>query len=208
MKGKFITFEGIEGCGKTTQIKLLDEYLRKNGFKTVLTREPGGTKIGDQIRNVLLDPANEKMHKVTELLLYGASRSQHLEELIKPALTDGKIVLCDRYSDSTTAYQGAARKLDKEFILQLDSLTTGGLKPDLTIILDISAKEGLSRACGRSSPDRFEQEEISFHERVRDGYMAIAKAEPERVKVVDGTKAIKEIHKEVVNTVAAELALL
>ncbi len=201
MKGKFITFEGIEGCGKTTQIKLLDEYLRGKGLETVLTREPGGTEIGDKIRSILLDPANKKMYAVTELLLYGASRAQHLEEQIRPAIESNKIVLCDRYSDSTTAYQGAARRLSNKFIKDLDGLATGGLKPDLTIIVDISPEEGLKRARNRSSLDRFEQEEASFHERVRKSYLQISREEPLRVKVVDGAKSIEEIHKEIVRIV-------
>src|SRR3989338_2612786 len=143
--GKFITFEGIEGCGKTTQIKLLNEYLQGKGFKTILTREPGGTTIGDKIRQILLDPANKKMHPLTELLLYGASRAQHVEELIRPALSEGKIVLCDRYSDSTTAYQGAARRVDKKILASLDAIATSGLVPDITIVVDVAPTVGLSR---------------------------------------------------------------
>lgn len=199
MKGKFITFEGIEGCGKTTQIKLLDEYLRKNGYGTLLTREPGGTEIGDKIRRILLDSANKKMHPITELLLYGASRSQHIEELIRPALADGKIVLCDRYSDSTTAYQGAARRLDLKKLDEMDKIATSSLKPDLTIVIDITAKEGLGRATRRGIPDRLEQENLDFHERVREGYLAIAKKEPDRVLVVDGSKDIETVHKNIIN---------
>lgn len=205
MKGKFITFEGIEGCGKTTQIKLLDEYLQKKGSKTVLTREPGGTAIGDNIRKVLLDPTHKIMDPVTELLLYAAARKQHIEELIKPSLDSGKTVLCDRYSDSTTAYQGAARKLDMGLLARVDKIATGGLKPDVTILLDIYAKEGLKRALGRGSPDRFEQENISFHERVRTGYLKIAKAEPDRVFVVNGMKNVQDIHKEIILSLRGRL---
>lgn len=201
MKGRFITFEGIEGCGKTTQIRLLDEYLQKRGFETVLTREPGGTEIGDKIRDILLDPANRKMTGITELLLYGASRCQHLEELIRPSIANGKMVLCDRYSDSTTAYQGAARKLSPKLIRDLDNLATGGLKPDLTIVLDISPEEGIKRARRRSSLDRFEQEELSFHERVRKGYLQISREEPLRVKVVDANRSIEEISSDVIKIV-------
>lgn len=199
MKGKFITFEGIEGCGKTTQIKLLDEYLRRNGHKTLLTREPGGTEIGDKIRQILLDPQNKKMHPITELLLYGASRSQHIEELIRPALLEGKMVLCDRYSDSTTAYQGAARRLDLKKLDEMDKIATSSLKPDLTIVIDVAAKDGLSRATKRGSPDRLEQEKLDFHERVREGYLSIAKKEPNRVLVVDGSRDIDTVHKKIVN---------
>ncbi|PIR17218.1 MAG: dTMP kinase [Deltaproteobacteria bacterium CG11_big_fil_rev_8_21_14_0_20_49_13] len=201
MKGRFITFEGIEGCGKTTQIRLLDENLRSKGLATVLTREPGGTEIGDKIRGILLDPENKKMCSVAELLLYGAARAQHLEELVKPSIAEGKIVLCDRYSDSTTAYQGAARKLSPKFIKGLDSLATGGLKPDLTILLDIDPNEGLKRARSRRSLDRFEREEVSFHERVRKGYLQISREEPLRVKVVDGLRPTDEIRADITNIV-------
>jgi dTMP kinase len=201
MTGKFITFEGIEGCGKTTQIKLLNDYLLKKGLKTVLSREPGGTKIGDAVRGILLDASNKMMSPLTELILYGASRAQHLEELIKPAIAEGKVVLCDRYSDSTTAYQGAARRLSSDILKRVDDVATGGFKPDLTIILDVDPAEGLKRAKGRSAPDRFEQEELSFHERVRDGYLKLARSEPERIKVVDGSGGVEEIHKEIVKLV-------
>lgn len=199
--GKFITFEGIEGCGKTTQIKLLNEYLQGKGFKTILTREPGGTTIGDKIRQILLDPANKKMHPLTELLLYGASRAQHVEELIRPALSEGKIVLCDRYSDSTTAYQGAARRVDKKILASLDAIATSGLVPDITIVVDVAPTVGLSRVAGRGAPDRFEQETLAFHERVRQGYFTLAKGNPKRVKIVDGSKEIEEVHGEIIKVI-------
>ena len=199
--GKFITFEGIEGCGKTTQIKLLNEYLQGKGFKTILTREPGGTTIGDKIRQILLDPANKKMHPLTELLLYGASRAQHVEELIRPALSEGKIVLCDRYSDSTTAYQGAARRVDKKILASLDAIATNGLTPDITIVVDVAPTVGLSRVAGRGAPDRFEQETLAFHERVRQGYLTLAKGNPKRVKIVDGSKEIEEVHGEIIKVI-------
>lgn len=201
MSGKFITFEGIEGCGKSTQIKLLDKFLRDRNFKIIFTREPGGTKIGDNIRSILLDPSNKKMHPLTELFLYEASRAQHLEELIKPALADGTIVLCDRYADSTIAYQGAARKLDALTIETLHQIATGGTTPDLTILLDLPAKDGLARVCGRGPSDRFEQEALDFHERVRQGYLELAKKEPVRVAVLDGLKKAEEIHKEILEIV-------
>ncbi len=203
MAGKFITFEGIEGCGKTTQIKLIDAYLRQKGFKTVLTREPGGTKIGDNIRHLLLDPNNKEMHPRTELLLYSASRAQHVEELIKPAMNDGKIVLCDRYTDSTVAYQGAARRLDMQTIDGINKIATDSLKPYLTLIFDLPTKEGLARAKKRSALDRFEQEAPDFHERVRQGYLAIASREPARVKIINGAGSIDDIHKEVIKILDA-----
>lgn len=201
MSGKFVTFEGIEGCGKTTQIKLLDKFLQGRGFKTLLTREPGGTKIGDDIRSILLDPSNKKMHPLTELFLYEASRAQHLEQLIKPALANGTIVLCDRYADSTIAYQGAARKLDARTIETLHQIATGGTTPDLTILLDLPAKDGLVRVGGRGPSDRFEQEKLDFHERVRDGYLKLAKREPKRIIILNGMKAAEQIHQEVLNII-------
>jgi len=197
MDGKFITFEGIEGSGKTTQIKLVKEILESKGLTVICTREPGGTKIGDKIRDVLLDPSNKEMNPLTELILYEASRAQHLEELIKPALKNGVIVLCDRFSDSTIAYQGAARKIASSTLIDIDKIATGGLKPDLTIVLDIDPKEGLKRANKRGKLDRFEQEEISFHERVRKGYLDLAKKEPARVKLVDGSRSPTVIHKDI-----------
>lgn len=201
MNGCFITFEGIEGCGKTTQICLLDEYLQKKGYVTVLTREPGGTIIGDKIRQILLDPQNKMMHPICELLLYAAARDQHLEELIKPALHAGKIVLCDRYADSTTAYQGAARRLDVNVLKSLHKIATGGLDPHLTILLDMPATEGLLRAKKRGASDRFENEKIDFHKKVREGYLAIATAEPKRVKIVDAARPIDVIHRDIIGLI-------
>lgn len=206
MKGVFITFEGIEGCGKTTQIKFLEAYLKQKGCDAQITREPGGTPIGDRIRAILLDSAAGEMTPITELLLYAASRNQHIAEVIKPALDSGKVVLCDRYADATTAYQGAARRIDPQIISELHAIATGGLMPCLTILLDLPAEAGLSRACSRNekvgaaeSEGRFEKEEIEFHKRVRDGYLKIAKAEPERVKVVDATQSVETVHREIVS---------
>lgn len=205
MEGVFITFEGVEGSGKTTQIKLLAEYLKNKGRDVVLTREPGGTPIGDKIRAILLDSAHSKMTPITELLLYSAGRNQHIAEVIRPALDLGKVVLCDRYADATTAYQGAAREIDPKIIKELHAIATGGLMPKLTILLDCGAREGLRRARSRNESagmskfeGRFEDEEIEFHKRVRDGYLKIASAEPNRVKIIDAGKTIEEIHKDVV----------
>jgi dTMP kinase len=207
MRGKFITFEGIEGCGKTTQIKLLDEYLRKKGVKTVLSREPGGTKIGDKIRSILLEPEHKEMTPLAELFLYEASRAQHINELIKPAVEAGKVVLCDRFADSSAAYQGAARLLAKELVDELNDIATGEIKPDLTIILDINSEEGLNRALVRGKPDRFEQEKLDFHDRVRNGYLALAKKEPKRFIVIDGEKTVEEIHKEIISCISSAISL-
>ncbi len=191
MKGTFITFEGIEGSGKSTQIVLLANYLKANHRQVTLTREPGGTAIGDQVRKILLDPSNSMLVPAAELLLYGAARAQHLDELIRPELGSGAIVLCDRFSDATLAYQGYGRGLDHEMIVALDRIVTGGMRPDLTILLDIEATAGVSRARGRNSSRgleneaRFENEELAFHERVRQGYLALAAQEPGRFRLID-----------------------
>lgn len=191
MKGVFVTFEGIEGSGKSTQIGLLADHLAASGRPVTLTREPGGTPIGDQVRKILLDPASKGLEPVAELLLYAASRAQHLREVILPALQEGRVVLCDRFSDATLAYQGHGRGLDLDMIRALDRIVTGGRLPDLTILLDIGAAAGLARARGSNSTRRleaearFEHEEIAFHERVKQGYQALAKQEPERFRVVD-----------------------
>lgn len=203
MKGTFITFEGIEGSGKTTQIVLLANYLKSHGVKIVLTREPGGTMIGDQIRKILLDPANKALDPSAELLLYAASRAQHLSEVILPALAAGTIVLCDRFSDATLAYQGYGRGLDMNMIRELDRIVTAGMRPDITVLLDINAATGLARARRRNNSRglegeaRFENEEIAFHERVRQGYLTLAKQEPERIRVVDASPSPDRIEMEI-----------
>jgi dTMP kinase len=203
MRGLFISFEGIEGSGKTTQISMLSDHLLARGRSVRLTREPGGTLIGDRVRKILLDPANAALDPRAELLLYAAGRAQHLAELIRPALGDGMIVLCDRFSDATIAYQGFGRGLDRDLIGNLDRLVTGGMRPDLTVLLDIDASTGLARARGRNSRHglqeeaRFENERLPFHERVRRGYLELAKQEPGRFRVVDASKQPEEIQKEI-----------
>lgn len=178
-KSMFISFEGIEGCGKTTQINLLEDFLKGEGLEVVRTKEPGGCPIADEIRAILLDIKNAAITSKTELLLYAASRAQHVEEVIRPALEAGKIVICDRYADSTEAYQGYGRQLDMKLINDLNIIATGGLWPDLTLWLDIPVETGLSRAIARngasSGPDesRFEAEAKFFHERCRQGFEAI-----------------------------------
>lgn len=199
MKGIFITFEGIEGTGKSTQIVLLANYLVARKRPVTLTREPGGTSIGDQVRRILLDPQNTNLAARAELLLYAAARVQHIEELIRPELAAGKIVLCDRFSDATLAYQGYGRSLEPDTILTLDRIATGGMKPDLTILLDIDPTAGLARARGRNSTRgleteaRFENEDLAFHDRVRRGYLVLAEQEPDRFQVVDATPTPDEI---------------
>jgi dTMP kinase len=212
MVGAFITFEGIEGCGKSTQIRMLAEALEKSGVDLVLTREPGGTVIGERIRSVVLDSAHEEMAPITELLLYAAARHQHLQEVILPSLQKGRIVLCDRYADATAAYQGAARRIGADLLAKIHTIATGDLWPHLTVLLDCPAELGLARAKHRNAADasqahldRFEREALAFHERVREGYLAIAAAEPTRFAVIDATKGIEEMHGEILATVEAFL---
>jgi dTMP kinase len=193
VKGRFITFEGIEGSGKSSQIVLFAEYLRSHRYSVRLTREPGGTLIGDQVRRILLDPENKSLDPLAELLLYAASRAQHLKEVIRPALDSGMVVLCDRFADATVAYQGYGRGLDLNVIQALHRIVTAGMRPDLTIVLDVDAETGLSRARRRNSTQgleeeaRFENEDIAFHNRVREGYRALAGSDPERVRIVDAS---------------------
>ncbi|MBI5181766.1 MAG: dTMP kinase [Nitrospirae bacterium] len=205
-KGLFITFEGIEGCGKTTQMNLLSDYLKKEGVSVLKTREPGGTKIGEKIRDILLNPDNKKMAKETEILLYGASRMHHVKELIEPAIKAGKIVLCDRYADSTLAYQGFGRNMGVSFIKKVCPLSLGTIQPDLTILLDLDVKAGLDRIRNRKGGrDRIEKEKIAFHNRVRKGYLRLAMASKGRIKVVRADKEIDEIQKEIKSIVTKRL---
>ena len=205
MIGMFITFEGGEGVGKTTQITLLKDALEADGRTVVVTREPGGTPIAERIRNVVLDAANAGMAPMTELLLYEAARAQHVEELIRPALERGDIVLCDRFSDSTTAYQGAGRSLNEADLETLHALATGGLEPDLTILLDLAPTMGLERASHRGEADRIELESITFHERVREGFLELAARYPERLRVVDATQDVETIAAEVLDQVRTKM---
>ena len=212
MRGTFITFEGIEGSGKSTQISLLHDHLVKQGMPVTLTREPGGTPIGDQVRRILLDPAHHGLDATAELLLYAASRAQHLREVILPALDAGTVVLCDRFSDATLAYQGYGRGLSIPTIRDLDRIVTAGLRPDLTILLDIDARTGLGRARGRNERDglhgeaRFENEDIAFHTRVREGYNLLAIQEPDRVRLVNAMPAPDEVQRDVRRIVDGVLA--
>lgn len=183
-KGAFITLEGIEGAGKSTQARRLGDALRAEGRGVVLTVEPGGTEIGREIRAVLLNPAHDMMDAITELMLYAAARRQHLEELIRPALAHGEVVICDRFSDSTMAYQGYARGLDMALIAQIDQIATGGLKPDLTILLDMAPEAGIDRNRMAGKHDRFEAEPMEFHVKVRQGFLNLMRAEPGRIKSV------------------------
>lgn len=188
----FVTLEGIEGSGKTTQIKTIARWLSGAGFDCLTTREPGGTSIGAQIRSVLLHPDNSDLAPAAELLLYVADRVQHLETVVRPALAAGKVVVCDRYFDATLVYQGYARGLDRRMIRQLHQLACDGMTPDLTLLLDVDPQAGLARAWSRIHADaahaqesRFEKERLAFHQRVRAGYLDLAGLEPQRFAVID-----------------------
>jgi len=203
----FITLEGPDGSGKTTQARLLAEWLREQGHEVVLTREPGGTDIGDQIRAVLHDPRNTTMDARTEILLYSASRAQHVAQRIRPALAAGKIVISDRYADSTLAYQGYGRGLDLEALRTITGFATGGLTPDLTLCLDIAPREGLQRRrLGGGEWNRLDREALEFHQRVRAGYLELAELEPERWVVIDGARSVEEVQAEIRALVKARLA--
>jgi len=189
MAGFFITFEGIDFCGKTTQAKKLANYLREKGYEVVLIREPGGEKISEKIRKILLSERNKEMTHMTELLLYIASRAQLTQRIILPALKEKKIVICDRYSDSTLAYQGYGRGLNKSMIKNLNQVASSGLSPNLTILLDVPVKVCLKRkAKEKKGKDRLEKEKLEFHQKIRDGYLKIAQKNKKRIKIIDGRK--------------------
>lgn len=202
----FITFEGSEGSGKSTQIEMLAAYLRQRGYEVLVTREPGGTHIGEQVRQCLHDVKNKEMTAEAEVLLYSASRSQLVQEVIVPALDNGVIVLSDRYADSTIAYQGYGRQLDLEALHSLTQFATSGLKPDLTILFDIDVEEGLSRrSVGGGEMNRMDLQEIAFYKRVRNGYMELVKQEPERWVTVDAGRPPDEIQNDVRRSVDMKL---
>lgn len=197
-RGWFITFEGIDGSGKTTQFRMLGNWLRDRGKEVIETVEPGGTAIGREIRRILLDPANTDIQPRAELLLYFASRAQNVDQVIRPGLESGRIVLCDRFTDSTLVYQGAGRGIDTNVVLDLDRIACRGLKPDLTFLIDIDLETSLARAKRRNdrigqSESRIDEESAAFHERVRQGYLALARSEPDRFVVIDGRGAIGEV---------------
>jgi dTMP kinase len=222
-RGKFITFEGLDGTGKSTQMRKLAEALRAAGHKVVETREPGGTATGEKIRRVLLDSKTEGLSSMAEMALMFASRAQHIAEVIQPALERGQIVLCDRFTDSTEAYQGGGRKLGSEVVLKLHHLLCGDLQPDLTILLESDPAKSLGRARRRnekasrgasknlgkhhSDENRFEQQNRAFFARVHEGYRAIAAREPERVAAVDAGGTPRQTHRRIVEVVGAKLKL-
>lgn len=202
----FITFEGPDGSGKTTQMKRLIPELRKMGLDIVQTREPGGTEIGDQIRSVIMDMKNKSMHPRTEILLFCSSRAQLVEELIRPSLHAGRIVLCDRYADSTMAYQGYGHGLDKDALTRLLDFATGGLKPDLTLLFDLPAEAGLRRRLTNHEEwNRMDDYALQFHERVRQGYLEMAASDPGRWVVIDADRDPDRIHEDVLSAVRGKL---
>jgi len=196
MKGVFITFEGIEGAGKSTQAKKLKEYLEYIGKKVILTREPGGTKIGLKIREIVLSHWEELFPSIAELLLYEADRNIHIYNVIKPKLEEGYIVISDRFTDSTVAYQHFARGIDRNIVDYLNNLATDGLKPDITFLIDIPISESLKRL---KDKDRIEQEDITFHQKLREGFLKIAEEEKDRFIILDGTKNENIIFDKIIN---------
>lgn len=204
MAGCFITFEGVEGSGKTTQIRLAGEFLRDRGLPVVMTQEPGGTPLGQRIREILLNRGDFDISGEAEVFLFAAARAQHTETLIRPALEKGQVVLCDRFSDATIAYQAYGRGLSLESVREVCRMAAGGLSPRLTLLFDLPVEKGLERAFRRIAgrregerEDRFERERLDFHRRIREGYLAIARGEPGRVKVLDASKDIEATRAEV-----------
>lgn len=202
----FITFEGSEGCGKTTQMALLAEYLSQQGYPILTTREPGGTPIGEQVRAILSDLGNTAMHPRTEILLFQASRAQHVEQIIRPHLEKGEIVLCDRYADSTMAYQGYGYHLvDLDLLRTIIDFATGGLKPDLTLLLDLDVEVGLRRRALGGEWNRLDAYDLDFYQRVRQGYHTMAQAEPQRWVIVDASQSPEQVQQDIRRVVMERL---
>jgi len=200
----FITLEGIEGCGKTTQINHLSTFFENRGQPCVVTREPGGTAIGKKIRSILLSPSSKDMVPRAELLLYMADRAQHIASLVKPSLAENKVVLCDRYFDATVVYQGFARGLDTHFVCELHRLVLEDFKPDITLLLDLSPRIGLARAWKQldngtrsGTESRFEEDTLSFHEKVRAGYLELARLEPKRFRTIDAARGERQVQADI-----------
>ncbi|MBO8164850.1 MAG: dTMP kinase [Brevibacillus sp.] len=198
MTGLFITFEGPDGAGKTTQVEAFSRTLRQKGYDVLVTREPGGTPISDKIRALLLDPAHTEMAHATEVLLYAASRAQHVQQTVIPALKRGKIVICDRFVDASIAYQGYGLELPLETVVEINRFATAGLVPDRTYLLDIPVSRGRVRLGQRDGLDRIEQKGEHYHTRVRNGFLEIARQQPERVRLIDADRSIDEVHEEIV----------
>jgi dTMP kinase len=210
-RGIFITLEGMDGTGKSTQLRLLAKHLRERGYRVIATREPGGTRVGEQVRGILLASRTGKLAPLTELALMYAARAQHLEEVVRPALARGRVVISDRYNDASFAYQGCGRKLGAVAVWSFDQAVCGPTQPDLTIVLDLNARTALKRAKRRelrrnSVRGRFEAEGLRFHERVRAGYLTIAREDPRRVKVVRADRPVAVVQAEMRKLVDALLA--
>ena len=197
MRGKFITIEGTEGVGKTTNIQFIQSLMDKHKLAYATTREPGGTPLAEQIRELLLSPREESVSNSAELLMVFAARAQHIYQVIEPSLSEGAWVLCDRFTDATYAYQGAGRLMDTGLIAELEMMVQGSLRPDLTLILDIPVQIGIKRAGERSTPDRFELEQVEFFERVRSQYLQIAKDNPQRCVVIDASKPLEAVQAQI-----------
>lgn len=197
MKGKFITVEGIEGVGKTTNIDFIHQQLQAAGRDVVLTREPGGTPLAEAIRGLLLDPAYTGMDSTCELQLMFAARAEHLARVVWPALEQGQWVLCDRFTDATYAYQGGGRGIDGGVIARLEELVQGDFRPDLTLLLDVPVEIGLARASKRGALDRFEQEKVAFFERVRNAYLEMAQRSPDRYRVIDASLPLNDVQNQI-----------
>lgn len=200
-RGLFITFDGVEGSGKTTQARMLYEHFREKGLNAVLTRDPGGTGISEKIREIILDVDNAEMHPVTEALLYASARAQLVSQVILPAVSASSIVICDRFVDSSAAYQSYARGLELADILGINAFAARGLSPDITFLLDIAPEAGFSRKSAQT-PDRLEAEVITFHAAVRRGYLLIAEGAPERVKIINAAENPETIHKQIIHHTA------
>ncbi len=196
-QGLFITLEGIEGVGKTTNMEFIHQQLLAAGKEVVLTREPGGTSLGEDIRNLLLGHKHDGMSSETELLLMFASRAEHLSKVIAPAVMDGKYVLCDRFTDATFAYQGGGRGISTQRIQELEQWVQGDMRPDVTFLLDVPVEVGLERAGKRSAADRFEKEDMVFFQRVRDRYLQLADESPQRFRVIDASKALDDVQQQI-----------
>ena len=197
MKGLFISVEGTDGAGKSTQIDLLLKHLKDKGVDVVFTREPGGTYISEKIRKIILDTDNEGMTDECEALLYAASRAQHVREKIIPAINEGKTVICDRYVDSSIVYQGVARGLGTAEVKAINDFAIGGVMPDMTLFFDLTVEESVKRKKDMGKLDRIEKESVDFHKKIYDGYIALAEANPDRIKRIDASKSIDEVHKQV-----------